>query len=186
MKDETTIVLGVTGSIAAYKAAALVRLLRVAGSDVHVVMTEAATRFVGTLTFRTLSQNPVCVGMFDEPAEWKPRHIALADRAQAVVVAPCTANVMAKMVHGLADDLLTATLLASRAPIVVAPAMNAHMWDHPATRANMAVLKQRGVTVLDVEEGDLACGYEGRGRMTSPESIVTAVKELLSGSGRSE
>ena len=119
-----TVLLGVTGSIAAYKACELTRLLVKGGHDVHVIMTQAATHFVVPLTFRTLSRNPVCLDLFDEPEEWVPGHISLAERADALVIAPCSANVLAKLAHGLADDMLTATALATGAPLVIAPAMN--------------------------------------------------------------
>jgi len=179
MADQAHILLGVTGSIAAYKAAELVRAMKARGWDVSVVMTKAATEFVGELTFRTLSQNPVAVDMFAERETWRPEHIALADRAQVFVVAPCTANVIAKLAHGLADDLLTATALASRAPMILAPAMNDRMWDHPATQANVQALQARGVEIVDVESGGLACGYEGRGRMASVDTLLEAVARKL-------
>lgn len=178
-QSKIEVVLGVTGSIAAYKAAELVRLMITCGWGVSVIMTRGATRFVGPLTFQTLSQRPVTVDMFEEPEEWIPGHISIADRAAAMVVAPCTANVIAKLAHGLADDMLTATALACQAPLLVAPAMNVHMWDHVATQANVAVLKQRGVTLLDVGAGELACGYEGRGRMAEPAQIMNALKKML-------
>jgi len=173
------VVLGVTGSIAAYKAAELVRLMQARGWDVWVVMTRSAAQFVGELTFRTLSRNPVAAEMFAEQESWRPEHIALAERGDVCVIAPCTANVIAKLAHGIADDLLTCAALATRAPMVVAPAMNEKMWDHPATQANVAVLKTRGVTVLDVGRGDLACGCEGRGRMAEVDAIMAAVEERL-------
>jgi phosphopantothenoylcysteine synthetase/decarboxylase len=172
------VVLGVTGSIAAYKAAELVRLLQVRGHEVFVVMTRAATAFVGEMTFRVLSRNPVAVDLLDRAVEWKPDHIALADRADVLVLAPCTANVMAKLAHGIADDLLTATALACRAPLVVAPAMNDAMWDHPATRANVKVLASRGVKLVAVGEGALACGRDGKGRMADPEKIVEVIESI--------
>jgi phosphopantothenoylcysteine decarboxylase/phosphopantothenate--cysteine ligase len=155
-----------------------VRLCAKEGWEVSVIMTRAATRFVSDLTFRTLSRRPVAIDQFDAPEEWQPEHIGLADRASVFVVAPCTANVIAKMALGLADDVLSATALATRAPIVVAPAMNVHMWEHPATRQNIATLRARGVTVMEAAEGDLACGYEGRGRMPEPADIVTALRAL--------
>ena len=167
------ITLGISGSIAAYKACELVRCFVKAGDEVRVVMTEAATKFVTPLTFQTLSRNPVGVYPFALPEEWK--HISLA-AADAVVVAPATANVLAKMAHGLADDLLTATLLATRAPIFVAPAMNDGMWEHPATQANLATLRSRGVTVIEPAAGELACGTEGKGRMAAPADILRTVK----------
>ena len=175
------IALGVTGSIAAYKACELVRLFTKAGHGVSVVMTEAAARFVSPLTFRTLSRNPVCTGLFDEIGEWVPDHIALADRCDALVVAPCTANVLAKLALGLADDALTATALACRKPLVVAPAMNTAMWEHPATQANLATLKARGATIVEPGDGGLACGTTWRGRMPEPGEIFTATCAVLDG-----
>lgn len=168
------IVLGVTGSIAAYKACELVRLFVKRGDDVRVVMTAAAREFVTPLTFQTLSRNPVGIDQFALPAEWKPEHIAYAD-ADAVVVAPATANIIAKMAHGLADDLLSSTLLATRSPIFVAPAMNDGMWDNPATQANIEILKSRGVRFIDPGSGELACGTAGKGRFAAPEEICSAV-----------
>ena len=168
------IVLGVTGSIAAYKACELVRLFVKRGDDVRVVMTAAAREFVTPLTFQTLSRNPVGIDQFALPVEWKPEHIAYAD-ADAVVVAPATANIIAKMAHGLADDLLSSTLLATRSPIFVAPAMNDGMWDNPATQANIEILRSRGVRFIDPDSGELACGTSGKGRFAAPEEICCAV-----------
>lgn len=175
-KQSKSVVLGVTGSIAAYKAAELVRQMKTRGWDVSVIMTRAATEFVGELTFRTLSRNPVGVDMFDKSLEWMPDHISLADRADVLVIAPCTANVLAKLAHGIADDLLTATVLASDAPLVVAPAMNEKMWDHSATQDNVRTLKKRGVFVLDVAAGDLACGTQGKGRMADVSLIMKRIE----------
>ena len=168
------ITLGVTGSIAAYKACELVRLFVKAGDDVRVVMTAAAREFVTPLTFQTLSRNQVGTDQFAPPDEWRPEHIAFAD-ADAVVVAPATANVIAKMAHGIADDLLAATLLATRAPVFVAPAMNDGMWENPATQANIATLRARGVTVVEPASGELACGTDGKGRMAEPADIFAAI-----------
>lgn len=182
-KQAPEIVLGVTGSIAAYKAAELVRLIVKAGWGVSVIMTEGATRFVTPLTFQTLSRRPVAVDMFATPEEWVPGHISLADRASVMVVAPCTANVMAKLAHGLADDTLTATALACPAPLIVAPAMNCHMWDHAATQDNLALLRKRGVTFVESGVGELACGYEGRGRMAEPAAIFQAIAARCGGKG---
>ena len=179
MADTKHIVLGVTGSIAAYKAAELVRLMIKKNWEVSVVMTQAATRFIGELTFRALTRRPVVLDMFQETETWRPTHISLADWADVLVIAPCTANVMAKLAHGLADDALSATALACQAPLVVAPAMNEKMWDHPATRENLRLLKSRGVGVVDVEQGELACGCAGRGRMASLETILKAVERRL-------
>jgi len=173
------VVLGVTGSIAAYKAADVARLLMKRGVDVSVIMTEGATHFVGELTFRTLTRRPVGLDMFALKEEWKPEHISLAERADVFLLAPCTANVIAKLANGIADDLLTCTALACEAPLVVAPAMNEKMWEHPATQANVAVLRERGVAIVEVGSGDLACGYQGRGRMASPEEVVAAVLKVL-------
>ena len=173
------VVLGVTGSIAAYKAAELVRLMQGKGWEVSVVMTGSAAEFVTPLTFQTLSRNAVGMGLFQEKDGWHPEHIAYADRADVVLVAPCTANVIAKMAHGLADDLLTCTLLATRAPVVLAPAMNDGMWEHPATRANVALLKSRGVSFVEVGSGDLACGREGAGRLADLGEIVRQVESIL-------
>ena len=169
------VLLGVTGSIAAYKAAELVRLLVKAGDEVSVVMTPAACMFVQPLTFQTLSRSRVYVDQFATPAEWKPEHIALADAADLVVVAPATANTLAKMRHGIADNLLTSILLATRAPIFVAPAMNDGMWENAATRENVAALAERGVHVVAPGDGELACGTSGRGRMAAPQEIFEAL-----------
>ncbi len=174
-----TVLLGVTGSIAAYKACELTRLFVKAGHDVHVVMTHAATTFISPLTFRTLSRNPVPSDLFEEPDEWVPGHISLAERADVLVIAPCTANVMAKLAHGIADDLLTATALATKAPLVIAPAMNTGMWENPATQANLATLSSRGSAFVDAGIGDLACGTTGKGRMAAPVAIAEAAERVL-------
>ena len=175
----STVLLGVTGSIAAYKSAEIIRLLTKAGHDVHVIMTAAARKFIGELTLRTLSRNPVASDMFDEDIEWVPEHISLADRADIFVVAPCSANVIAKLACGISDDLLTCTALACTAPMVIAPAMNEKMLDHPATTGNMAILRKRGVVFVESGEGSLACGTSGRGRMAEPEAIVSAVCRIF-------
>jgi phosphopantothenoylcysteine synthetase/decarboxylase len=179
MKKQPHIVLGVTGSIAAYKAADLVRLMHKRGWDISVIMTRGAVEFVTELTLRTLSHNPVAVDMFSKEHDWYPEHISLADRATVLVIAPCTANVMAKLAHGLSDDLLSCTALACPAPLVIAPAMNCRMWAHPATQANLAVLKARGAAIVDPEEGDLACGSQGRGRLAAVESILGVVERVI-------
>ena len=170
-----TIVLGVTGSIAAYKACELVRLFVKNGDDVRVVMTDHAKEFVTPLTFRTLSRNPVENAMFADPLDWKPGHISLADAANVLVVAPATANIIAKMANGIADDLLSSVALATKAPIVVAPAMNTGMWENAATQANIETLKKRGVRFVEVGDGELACGTSGPGRMAEPGAIFEAV-----------
>lgn len=173
------VVLGVTGSIAAYKAVELLRNMQGEGWNIHVVMTRSATEFVTALTFRTLSRNPVGVEMFDTAGEWMPEHISIADLADVVVIAPCTANVIAKIAHGIADDLLTCTVLATEAPLVIAPAMNVKMWNNPATQTNAKILKSRGICIVDPGSGDLACGYQGKGRMAVLDKIMSAVKACL-------
>ena len=171
------ILLGVTGSIEAYKAVELVRLFVKNGDTVNVIMTAAACEFVKPLTFQTLSRNPVYVDQFAPPVSWKPEHIALAENADLVLVTPATANTIAKMRYGLADNLLTATLLATRAPIAVAPAMNTGMWGSPVTQENIAALKARGVKVIEPVDGELACGVKGKGRMMDPGQIFQICSE---------
>jgi phosphopantothenoylcysteine decarboxylase/phosphopantothenate--cysteine ligase len=180
MSEPATIVLGVSGSIAAYKAADLTSRLAKRGHDVHVVMTRNATEFVAPLTFQTLSRNPVTVSVFDEKESWHPGHIALADRAQLLLIAPATANVLAKLSQGIADDALSSIALATLAPVLVAPAMNGKMWLHPATQENVSRLRGRGVEFIGPEEGLLACGYEGIGRLWNVEEIAARAEEILS------
>ena len=172
------ILLGVTGSIAAYKAAELVRLFVKNGDTVNVILTPAACEFVKPLTFQTLSRNPVCVEQFAPIVSWKPEHISLAESADLVLVAPASANTIAKMRYGLADNLLTATVLATRAPVVIAPAMNTGMWESPVTQENIAALKARGVTVVEPADGELACGVKGKGRMMDPEQIFQVCSDM--------
>lgn len=174
-----TILLGVTGSIAAYKAADLASRLVKSGCDVFVVMTAHAAEFVTPLTFQTLSRNAVTTGIFDEKESWHPGHIALADRADLLLVAPATANVIAKLAHGIADDALTSIALATRAPLLIAPAMNGKMWEHPATQENVAILKARGAEFIGPEEGLLACGYEGIGRLWDVADIADRAQAML-------
>jgi len=173
------ILVGVTGGIAAYKAADLVSRLVQKGAAVSVVMTEHATRFVGPLTFQALSRRPVYTDLFAEGA-YDADHVALADRAEAAVVAPATANVIGKLAAGIADDLLSTVLLALDVPVILAPAMNSAMWKHPAVQANVETLRRRRVRFVGPEEGRLACGTEGPGRMAEPETILQAVLEVLS------
>ena len=178
------IALGVTGGIAAYKAAELVRLLQDRGIRVQVVMTKAAQEFVCPLTFAALSGEKVITGLFEGGAD-SPNidsaveHIAVAQAIDALVVAPATADVLAKFAHGVADDFLTTLYLATTAPVVVAPAMNVNMWEHAATRENVAALQQRGVRVVEPDAGYLACGMTGPGRLAANESIVAAVMKAL-------
>ena len=173
------VLLGVTGSIAAYKAVELVRLFVKNGDDVTVVMTPAACEFVKPLTFQTLSRNPVFVDQFAPPVSWKPEHISLAEAADLVVIAPATANTIAKMRYGLADNLLTATVLATRAPIAIAPAMNTGMWESPVTQENIVALKTRGIKVVDPVDGELACGVKGKGRMMEPAMIFECLSSYV-------
>ncbi|NOU95221.1 bifunctional phosphopantothenoylcysteine decarboxylase/phosphopantothenate--cysteine ligase CoaBC [Paenibacillus sp. LMG 31456] len=184
MLRNKTIVLGVSGGIAAYKAAAICSKLAQAGADVRVIMTESATRFIAPLTFQTLSRHDVIVDTFDEKDAAVVSHIDLADRADLVVVAPATANIIAKMAHGLADDMLTTTLLATTAPVLVAPAMNVHMYAHPAVQANMETLAGRGVLFVEPGTGQLACGYVGKGRLEEPEQIVEAIHRFFMEEGQ--
>lgn len=165
------VVVAVTGSIAAYKAVELVRMFVKRGDDTSVMMTKAACEFVRPLTFQTLSRNPVQVDEFAPPVEWKPEHISLAESADLIVVAPATANTIAKMRYGIADNLVTSVLLATKARIVVAPAMNTGMWENPVTQENIAALKARGVTIVEPDSGELACGATGKGRMIESEEI---------------
>lgn len=182
MANGKYVVLGVAGSIAAYKAADITSRLAKAGADVHVVMTADAQRFITPLVFKTLSRNPVVTDLYDEQEGWKPMHIELADRADLLLAAPATANILAKMALGLADDALTCIALAlnPEAKILAAPAMNGKMWLHPATQRNVGVLRQRHVGFIGPEEGLLSCGYEGIGRLFDPEKIVQRALELLS------
>lgn len=173
------VVLGVTGGIAAYKACELTSRLRKAGAQVYVIMTKNACQFVAPLTFETLSNHPVATDTFARPETWEVEHVALAKRADVFVIAPATANILAKMACGLADDMLSTTVLATRAPVLVAPAMNTGMWDNPATQENVERLRQRGVHFIGPEGGFLACGDTGAGRMSEPKDIFDAIEKLL-------
>lgn len=173
------ILLGVAGSIAAYKAADLVSRLSKAGHEVHVVMTHDAQEFITPLTLQVLSRQPVTTSLYDEKADWHPGHIELADNADLMVVAPATANVIAKFANGIADDALGAIYLATLAPVLIAPAMNGKMWKHPATQSNVKTLKDRGVSFIGPEEGLLACGYEGVGRLWPVEGIEAEIESML-------
>ena len=168
-----------TGSIAAYKSADLVSRLAKSGHEVHVVMTKDAQEFITPLTLQTLSRQPVTSDLYDEKADWHPGHIELADNADLLVVAPATANVIAKFANGIADDTLGAIHLATLAPVLMAPAMNGKMWQHPATQKNVETLRERGVQWIGPEEGLLACGYEGIGRLWPVEGIEEAIEAIL-------
>ena len=179
--DEKTVLLCVTGCIAAYKSCEILRLLQKAGYRVKVLMTEHATQFVGPTTFRALTHEKVAIGLFDDPED-PIHHISLAREADVVLVAPATANCIAKMAHGIADDLMSTTLLATKAPILIAPAMNPGMWSAAATQENVEVLKSRGVHFVQPDSGYLACGDIGSGRLPTPKAIADATCSLLQGS----
>lgn len=174
-----TIVLGVSGGIAAYKAAELTRLLRKAGATVHVILTDAATRFVTPLSLQTLSGNPVGTDLFDLTQESQIGHISLADRADLLLIAPATADVLARLSLGLANDLLTTVALACRAPLLLAPAMNVNMWAHPAVQDHVGRLRGRGASIVGPDSGDLACGWVGAGRMAEPAEIAAQAVAIL-------
>ena len=176
-----TIVVGVCGSIAAYKAAVLVRLLVGRGADVHVAMTPAAVRFVGPVTFRALSRHPVIVDMWAPDSPWDEPHVALGQRAECYVIAPATADMLGRLAAGLADDIVSATALATRAPILLAPAMSAEMAAAPVVEENLGRLRARGVHVIGPERGALASGQIGLGRMSEPEEIAAKVAALAGG-----
>ena len=176
---EKTVVLGICGGIAAYKAADIVSRLRKAHVSVYCILTAHGAAFVQPLTFESLSNHPVVTDMFASPATWETEHVALAQRADVFLVAPATANIMAKMAHGIADDMLSTTLLATNAPIVVAPAMNTRMYEHTATQNNLSVLRSRGVVVVPPASGCLACGDVGIGKLADTADIVTQVLALL-------
>ena len=182
MSERRNIVLGVTGSIAAYKAAELTSQLSKQEFNVRVVMTADALRFITPLAFKTLSRHPVVTDLYDEEEGWKPTHIELADEADLLLVAPATANVLAKLAHGLADDALTCIALAlnPKAKILLAPAMNGKMWLHPATQQNVTALQTRGAEIIGPEKGLLSCGYEGLGRLWPVDAVARRAVELMS------
>jgi phosphopantothenoylcysteine decarboxylase/phosphopantothenate--cysteine ligase len=179
------VTVGVSGGIAAYKAAELVRALQKQDTEVHVVMTESATRFIQPLTFAALTGHKVITSLWEDAEssdgayDSSIEHIGEAQWTEALVVAPATANILAKFAHGISDDFLTTMYLATRAPVLVAPAMNVNMWDHPATQANLDILRQRGVRVVEPGTGDLACGMVGTGRMAEPDAIADALFSAL-------
>jgi phosphopantothenoylcysteine decarboxylase len=181
MKATRNIVLGVTGSIAAYKAADLTSQLAKLGFEVHVVMTTDAQRFITSLAFKTLSRRAVVTDLYDEEEGWQPTHIKLADEADLLLIAPATANVLAKLAYGLADDALSCIALAlnPKAKILLAPAMNGKMWLHAATQQNVKLLKERGAKFIGPEAGMLSCGYEGVGRLWPVEAIAKAAAAIL-------
>jgi phosphopantothenoylcysteine decarboxylase/phosphopantothenate--cysteine ligase len=173
------IVVGITGSIAAYKAVELVSNLRKKGADVHCVMTDSAQEFLTPLTLRTLSQNPVITAMFAEPKRWNVEHVGLAEAADLVMVVPASANIIGKVCHGIADDFLTTMIMATKAPVLFAPAMNVQMYLNPIVQKNIAVLKEQGYHFVGPGSGNLACGTEGQGRLIELSVILARAEELL-------
>jgi len=181
MSETPRVLLGVTGGIAAYKAADLVRRIADLGADVHCVLTENAARFVTPLTFQVLSRNPVHVDAFQPAREWNVKHISLAEQTSLVVLCPATANIMAKLACGIADDFLSTVVMAaaSACPVLICPAMNPRMWDNPIVRENKRRLISLGYEFVDPEEGPMACEDWGRGRLASPETILRRIKQRL-------
>ncbi|HGE71157.1 TPA: bifunctional phosphopantothenoylcysteine decarboxylase/phosphopantothenate--cysteine ligase CoaBC [Candidatus Poribacteria bacterium] len=179
MLNGKNVLLGVTGGISAYKAVEIASRLVKLGANVNVIMTKNATKLVQPLTFRYISRNPVAIDMFAEPESWKPEHISLADKADILIIAPATANIIAKLAHGIADDMLSTTALAVRCPILIAPAMNCNMLDNAIVQENIKILKDHKVEFVESEYGMLACGYEGKGRLADPEKIVQKIVNIL-------
>lgn len=179
MLNKKTVLLGVSGGIAAYKAVALCSKLVQAGATVDVVMTDGALKFVTPLTFQAISRRPVLTDTFKEEDPAKIAHIDVAERADLILIAPASANVIARLAHGFADDMLTTAVLASTAPLWVAPAMNVHMYAHPAVQANLEVLRKRGVRVLEPGTGPLACGYTGKGRLPEPDELFAMINDFF-------
>lgn len=183
MISDKTIVLGVTGSIAACKAAEIASQLTQAGAEVNVIMTKAATEFITPLTFRSLTGRPVVTEMFDLTSEMGVEHVALAQAADIVVIAPATANIIAKIAAGIADDMLCCTVLATKAPVIIAPAMNVNMYENPVTQENLSKLKARGFTIVGPASGWLACGETGMGRLADIDEIIGIIKQVLGKKG---
>ena len=177
--NDCTIILGITGSIAAYKAADITSRLTESGAKIYPVMTASACRFIQPLTLQVLSRNPVSIDLWRESEGWQPGHIELADQADLLLVAPATAHCIALFAQGLAPDLLSSIHLATAAPVMLAPAMNGKMLEHTATQANIELLRKRGYQFIDPQSGMLACGYEGLGKLADVDVIVQAVKEFL-------
>jgi len=177
------VVLGITGGIAAYKAADLASKLTQAGSEVHVVMTEAATRFITPLTLRALTNRPVVTSMFDLASEWSIEHVSLAELADVIVIAPATADIIAKLVAGIADEMILSTVLASKAPVIVVPAMDVNMWENGVTQENISRLKNRGFIIVEPGFGRLASGKIGQGRLPDVEKIMVAINMVLARNG---
>ena len=183
MLTDKTVVLGITGSIAAYKAVDIASKLTQAGARVEVIMTESATRFIAPLTLCAITGRLVATDMFEPASEWSIEHVALAEAADVVVIAPATANTIARLAAGIADDMLTCTVLATRAPVIVAPAMNVNMLENPVTRDNLAKLEARGFAIVGPEYGQLACGEIGPGRLADVDTIVGTIQQVMGRSG---
>ena len=179
MAEKKTVLLGITGGIAAYKSAYVASGLKKKGYDVHVVMTEHAAEFISPITFETLTNNRCTVDMFDRNFEYDVKHVSLAKSADAVLIAPATANTIAKLAHGIADNMLTTTVLACTCPKIVAPAMNTAMYDNPATQDNLDILRDYGFEVIEPAEGLLACGDDGKGRMPEPDALIACVEHAI-------
>jgi phosphopantothenoylcysteine decarboxylase/phosphopantothenate--cysteine ligase len=173
------IVVGVSGGIAAFKTVSLCSALVKAGAEVHVIMTESAVKFVTPLTFQSIVKNPVIIDIFSEPNPAEISHISLADKADLMVIAPATANIIGKVANGIADDMLTTTLLATKAPVLFAPAMNVNMYANPAVQRNLQTLREYGYRVLEPNEGLLACGWQGKGRLPEPEELFTVIAQMF-------
>ena len=177
--QDKVILLGVSGGIAAYKAVELASTLRKSGAKLRIIMTENATRFVTPLTFREVANAPVYYDMWQEPQSYDMAHISLSEEADLALVAPATANIIGKLAHGIADDLLTTTLMALATPLAVAPAMNSKMWENSVVKDNIAQLRQHGIKVIEPETGHLACGQIGKGRLPKEETILFELESLL-------
>lgn len=179
MLDGKNVVVGVSGGIAAYKSVDIVSRLKKAGATVYVIMTDSAAKFVTPLTFREISGNPVVVSMWDEPKQWNVEHIALATKADLFLIAPATANVIGKIANGIADDMLTTTVMATKAPVILAPAMNTNMYLNPIVQANLSKLRNAGYHIIEPACGMLACGIEGPGRLPEPAVIVDSLCSII-------
>ena len=180
MLKDKTVVIGVSGGIAVYKTLDVVSKIRKVGVNVNVIMTKSATEFVTPLSFQSLSQNYVVCDMFEDPKTWDVEHISLAKRADVFLIAPATANVIGKIANGIADDMLTTTVMATKAKVLIAPAMNTNMYENPILQRNINTLKELGYNFVEPESGRLACGDTGKGKLASPETIVDEVVKLLS------
>ena len=180
MLKDKTVVIGVSGGIAVYKTLDVVSRLRKLGVNVNVIMTKSATEFVTPLSFQSLSQNYVVCDMFEDPKTWDVEHISLAKRADVFLIAPATANVIGKIANGIADDMITTTVMATKAKVLIAPAMNTNMYENPILQRNINTLKELGYNFVEPESGRLACGDTGKGKLASPETIVDEVVKLLS------